>query len=260
MEQEPESQTVCLAIETATSVCSVALLKDDRLLAEASEVSVRRHNERLPGMVEEVLALGGVRSSDIDVVAISIGPGSFTGLRVGLSFAKGFAQGVDARVVPVETLDGLALSMADSLADIREQSTLKLCPMTIARRGESFGRFYRATKDGLEPEGDCFLGDARYLAERLKYRSIIGGEGADALKDELMDCSGEMVVILPGSESSILEDQKRLFYLSQIRASSVAVGRIGQKIWSENRETLKSAGELEPFYLKKFMVHNRKKH
>ena len=93
-----------MAIETASSVCGVALMDGEEVLAFREEVLEREHAEKLPHFCEEVLEKGDTDISELSAVAVSIGPGSFTGLRIGLSFAKGIAFSGDLSLVPVPTL------------------------------------------------------------------------------------------------------------------------------------------------------------
>ena len=93
-----------MAIETASSVCGVALMDGEEVLAFREEVLERQHAEKLPHFCEEVLEESNTDISDLAAIAVSIGPGSFTGLRIGLSFAKGIAFSGDLSLVPVPTL------------------------------------------------------------------------------------------------------------------------------------------------------------
>jgi tRNA threonylcarbamoyladenosine biosynthesis protein TsaB len=97
-----------LALDTCLGACSVALAADGRVLAYAREVMARGHQERLAPMVAGVLAEVGVSPGAITRVAVTVGPGSFTGLRVGIAFAKGFAQALGAETVSVGALEALA--------------------------------------------------------------------------------------------------------------------------------------------------------
>ncbi|MDP8237530.1 MAG: tRNA (adenosine(37)-N6)-threonylcarbamoyltransferase complex dimerization subunit type 1 TsaB [Candidatus Hatepunaea meridiana] len=236
--KKPFQNPILLAIETATSVCSVALLNGEHVLNEVTEVTKRRHNETLPGIVDQVLVGSGVEQRDIDVIAVSIGPGSFTGLRVGLSFAKGLALGVDAVIVPVMTLDGLAHKMK-AVMEKTNKMDYSLYPLTVARRNEVFGHCYEVVEDGVQAVGDVFLGDAEYLKKDVSGNVVIGGEGADALKDQL-DL-----------------DNSNMIYLPQLQASAASIGLIGLNIWLTQRATIPSPYDLEPLYLKEFTVRKQ---
>lgn len=131
-----------LAIETATPAQSVALVEDDRLPAELSyEAQGNRGGVLLP-TVDRVLKKAGVAARDLDAVAVSVGPGSFTGLRVGLATAKGLALGAGARLVGVSTLEALAEGYAPADGTI--------CALLDAYRGEVYMAVFRRNGNMLE--------------------------------------------------------------------------------------------------------------
>jgi len=99
-----------LAIDTCLDACSVAVCADGRTLAAASEPMSRGHQERLAPLAEAVMAAAGLAFKDLARIAVTVGPGSFTGLRVGLAFAKGLALALDIPCVGVGTLEALAAS------------------------------------------------------------------------------------------------------------------------------------------------------
>jgi tRNA threonylcarbamoyladenosine biosynthesis protein TsaB len=101
---------IILALDTCVDACSVALAQDGRALAAISEPMQRGHQERLAPMVAEAFAAAGLKPDALDRIGVTIGPGSFTGLRVGLAFAKGMALALDRPCVGIGTLEALALS------------------------------------------------------------------------------------------------------------------------------------------------------
>ena len=101
---------IVLALDTCLSACSVALLDGGRVIAAASEPMDRGHQERLAPLVEETMSAAGVSFSDLERIGVTVGPGSFTGLRVGLAFAKGLGLALARPVIGVGTLHALALS------------------------------------------------------------------------------------------------------------------------------------------------------
>jgi tRNA threonylcarbamoyladenosine biosynthesis protein TsaB len=103
-----------LGIDTALPACSVALIDGDRTLAAASEPMQRGHQERLAPMVAEVVSRSGAAMADLDRIVVTVGPGSFTGLRVGLAFAKAMALALDRPCVGVGSLAALAATAARS--------------------------------------------------------------------------------------------------------------------------------------------------
>ena len=104
---------IVLALDTCLSACSVALLNDGLLIGSASEPMTRGHQERLAPMVRDVVRAAGLSFGDLGRIGVTVGPGSFTGLRVGLSFAKGMALALDRPCVGVGVLEALAGSVPE---------------------------------------------------------------------------------------------------------------------------------------------------
>lgn len=162
-----------LCIETATRLCSVALGRDGALLAMREVESERgAHAEKVNVFVDEVLQEAGVVLSDIDAVAVGIGPGSYTGLRIGLSAAKGLCYGLDVPIIGVSTLTTLV--HAARQAQALDQRTL--WPMVDARRMEVFTQEYDATGQSIGVVAPLILDDA--WAAGPNTRSVFG-DGAD---------------------------------------------------------------------------------
>jgi tRNA threonylcarbamoyladenosine biosynthesis protein TsaB len=124
-----------LALDTATDACSVAISDDQDLLAEVIAASRQTHAKRLMGMIETALALARVDLKEIDGLAVTRGPGSFTGLRIGISTAKGLAEALGRPLVGVSCLKTLAFQAGEV--------TQLICPMIDARRGELYFAAYR---------------------------------------------------------------------------------------------------------------------
>ncbi len=131
---------IALGIDTATRLASVGVLCDGDVVSERSLPSARLLGATTVPLVGEVLSECGRRASQIDLVAVSAGPGSFTGLRVGLSIAKGIALSTGCAVVAVPTLEALAQVAADLPAAVGRL----ICPVLDARKGEVYTALYRA--------------------------------------------------------------------------------------------------------------------
>ena len=108
-----------LALETATEVCSIALLDDDQPVAVVEERVPRKHAEMLPLFYQELVLKTKLELADLDGIAISIGPGSFTGLRIGLSFAKGLAYGHGLPLIPTPTLLALISGINEKMGRMK---------------------------------------------------------------------------------------------------------------------------------------------
>src|SRR5690554_2851797 len=124
-----------LAIDSSSVVAGVAVLADDQLLYEAYHHHKRNHSEILLPLIEEALLSSGIHLSELDLYAVSGGPGSFTGLRIGISTIKGLAQAVEKPVVSVPTLDALAWNSIGMEGLI--------CPIMDARRDQVYTSLYR---------------------------------------------------------------------------------------------------------------------
>jgi len=259
-----------LAIETATSVCSAALLKDGEVLAEDSVIADRRHNETLPDMVLGLYERTSLKPADTGLVAISIGPGSFTGLRVGLSFAKGWALATGAQIIPVGTLEALAQSLITNYElritnsqRIRQPSAVSnrksviIIPLTVARKGEAFAQKCEMRNGNCEMVGEPFLCDRQALEEKLgslaqtvsesgisnqKSAIIFGGEGADML------WQGNR--FLP---SSLENSNSRIQYIPGLQPAAGTVGTLAWRIYRSGAK-LPAMSDLQPLYLKEFTI------
>lgn len=124
-----------LAFDTATKSCSVALTDHADLLAEISIVNTETHSRHLPSLIRDVCQLARIGLRDIDGYAVTRGPGSFTGLRIGISTAIGLAQASGKPIAGVSTLHALATQAADD--------SRLVCPMIDARRGEVYCAVFR---------------------------------------------------------------------------------------------------------------------
>ena len=126
-----------LALETSATACSVALCEDERLLAQNFEHCGLTHSRTLMPMLEGMLDMAGVPLSEVDVIAVAAGPGSFTGLRIGVSAAKGLAWPGDKPCAGVSTLEAMAWTVA--------HTGLEVCSVMDARRHQVYnGRFVLA--------------------------------------------------------------------------------------------------------------------
>ncbi len=161
-----------LAIDTATSVTRVAVLDGDRLTAQVEEGG-RPHAAALLPAVESVLSDAGLALGEIEGFAVSIGPGSFTGLRIGLATIKAFALGTGRPAAPVPTLAALAWPLRDQAED--------LVACLDAQRGELYAAGYRVAGGGLQSRwSEAVLSPAAVVA-RTPDGATVAGEGLERL-------------------------------------------------------------------------------
>lgn len=157
------SHAVCLAIESATPVASVALMREDRVLIQEEGPSGQHHSENLLPMIDRCLLTSDLSLADVDFFAISIGPGAFTSLRIGLATLKGLAFGRDQLVAPISTLQALALS---AQREGRLEGDRPVVPLLDARRGEVYAAAY-AVDQLNEPQPAERLASSVYSPENL---------------------------------------------------------------------------------------------
>ncbi len=134
-----------LALDTTTRAGSISVVRDDQVLSDLSGDPSRTHGERLPRDLIRALEAASVALEDLDLLAVSAGPGSFTGLRVGIAAMQGLAMALDRRIVPVSALDALAQLGSDSRSTPAEQDHAPIATWVDAQRGEVFSALYDVT-------------------------------------------------------------------------------------------------------------------
>ena len=213
-----------LAIETATLAGSAALLDEDRVIGQSLLDIALTHSERLMAMVDRLLADCGCDMASVDALAVSIGPGSFTGLRVGVATVKGLAMALGLPVAPVPTLDALAgnLPFADA----------PVCPVLDARKGEVYLSLYRWHEGEMRREWDYLALTPRAAAERLEPPVILIGDGVPACLPHLGRLGAGLRVAPP----------------SHAAPSAAVVGRLGLRVLAAGKTV--GAEFLAPLYVR----------
>ena len=206
-----------LAIDTATRSCSVGLLEGGRLLAEESRGDGQTHSRHLMTMIDSVLQGCGLAVSDLSALAVTVGPGSFTGLRIGLATAKGIAAAAGVPMAGVGTLEALCLQ-ADGEASL-------ICALIDARKEEVYGAFFRAGPGGTPtPAGRIFVCTPERALDEIDEPCMFIGDGALLYREQIRSRLGRLAWLAPDPDH-------------RIRAATV--GRIGRRM-------LDSGGGLDP--------------
>jgi tRNA threonylcarbamoyladenosine biosynthesis protein TsaB len=217
-----------LSLETSSPVCSVALhrVADGALIGQSELRLDKSHSTHLTILIEQLLENTRHRLADLAAVAVSDGPGSYTGLRIGGAAAKGLCFALDIPLVAVSTLKALAAQVAAVTA--RAESWL-YCPMLDARRTEVYAALY--THEGQEVLVPApLLLDADTLAEQLAQGSVLFfGHGAAKFR-------------------ALLGEHSHAGFLAGIEPSAVAVGRLA--VAAFHRQEFQDVAYYEPFYLK----------
>lgn len=179
-----------LGIETATWTASVAVMDGEQALAEQTRQAAGSHVVSLIPLLDEVLHAAGMPLSAVDLIAVSIGPGSFTGLRIGLSIAKGLALAARKPLVGVPTLSAMAYAAGP-------RDGKPLCPVLDARKHEVYAALFAWSAQGPMPIWGPAALAPDTLAERLKAPSVVFGEGVDEYRDIFRQRCGEGIELLP---------------------------------------------------------------
>jgi tRNA threonylcarbamoyladenosine biosynthesis protein TsaB len=169
--------SLILQIETATTVCSVALSENESVLAYKEIQQRNVHAEVITVFIDEVLKTASKQYDELNAVAISCGPGSYTGLRIGISVAKGLCFALDIPLIAIETLEAMTDGfVAQNTFD--DKSNILLCPMIDARRMEVFTAIFDVKGNRVRPTSAEII-DAKSFGDLLESNNIIFfGDGA----------------------------------------------------------------------------------
>ena len=215
-----------LGIETATWLGSVALVTESEVIAEYTLNIRRTHSERLMGMIARLLSDTDVALRDLDGIAVSIGPGSFTGLRIGLSTAKGlcFANTLPLTIVP--TLEAMASRVCFARYPV--------CPLLDARKQEVYAGIYDISegppKAVLAP---CTI-SIEHLLARISRPTIFSGDGSTIFRDPIREKLGDHAFFVPSDAA---------------HPDAAAVARLGLSAFRKGEHAELSG--LEPIYLRR---------
>ena len=188
------------------------------------------HGAALPQAVAQLLDHGELRASGLSGIAVGIGPGSFTGLRIGLSYAKGLAFASGAKIIGVASLDALAASALDAP---QARPGLQVCALLDARKGEVYAALYEIVADGLEKISQDVVMPLVRVTSPLRQNAIFAGDYIAKEAAALAEKQGLVVTVL-GPEA--LESRGR--YVAALGAASIAAGRSD------------SVDSLEPLYIR----------
>ncbi len=218
-----------LAIEGSGNVASIAIANDEKILVELTTDSKKTHSQTLLPMIDEAFNKAECEIADMDYIAISKGPGSFTGLRIASATAKGMALAAKKEIVEVGTLEAMAYGVWDLESVI--------CPILDARNKNVFTGFYKIDEEkGLEEiEGQQAITISETIEKLNSFEKVVLlGDGADAYKEELKEKLTTNYSFVP-------------FHLNRQRAAMVAT--LSMKYFEQGRSI--ASKEHAPTYLRK---------
>lgn len=229
-----------LSIETGTDICSVALSNDGELMALRESNEGRDHAKKVALFVDELLKETGVQPADLDAIAVGKGPGSYTGLRIGVSFAKGMCYALNIPLIAVGSLDALVQVAREDydagIVDVEESdwNSASLCPMVDARRMEVYTQIFDTNGTSKSDVSAEIITPETFQDIRSNGKLVIFGNGAQKCCEVLPDA----------------------LYIS-ITPSARGIVSLAEQAFRNNQ--FEDLAYFEPFYLKDFIVIPSKK-
>ena len=220
---------IILHIETSTNVCSVALSENTDCLFFKSNADGMNHAALLSVFIAEALEVLKSQGKSLSAVAVSSGPGSYTGLRIGVSTAKGLCYGLDIPLIAISTLEVLA---AEAINSIENAENALFCPMIDARRMEVYAAFYDSAMN-LKREISADIIDSESYSEILANQPVyFFGNGADKCKTTLTHANARFIENLVPLATNMIPIAVKAF----------------------NEQKFVDTAYFEPFYLKEFQT------
>lgn len=176
-----------LAIETSTEVCSIALFDKGELLAEDTSIESYSHAERLAPMIDSMFKANDINKSDLTAIAVSAGPGSYTGLRIGVSTAKGLCYALDIPLITVHTIESMLVGLPD------EYAAYWKCPMIDARRMEVYCLLADDTGIINSEIEAKIIDESSFEAELKEHKILFYGNGAGKCREVLNSQNAEFL-------------------------------------------------------------------
>ena len=229
----PKFQTpMILCLETATPVCSVALNESCCTIALRESEKQNAHSEKITNFIREVMETGSIGYSQLDAVAVSQGPGSYTGLRIGVSTAKGICYAADLPLMAIDTLEAMAYGMKAKLGNQINENDL-LIPMIDARRMEVYASVFNANLQTIEDTAALIIDENSFADLRKNHHLWLFGDGAPKLKE-------------------LFENQHNITIVDGFKPSAAYMLPLADKALREHHFV--DVAYFEPFYLKDFIA------
>jgi tRNA threonylcarbamoyladenosine biosynthesis protein TsaB len=228
-----------LNIETATPLCSVALAINGQLTAQRETREEKSHAARLTVFIEEILKAEGLQIKDLHAIAIGKGPGSYTGLRIGVSTAKGLCYGAGIPLIAVGTLRIMFNYAKEIIRDssIPLDENILFCPMIDARRMEVFSCLYKVSGEEKEPISAKIIDAVTYTSYLQTSKICFFGSGMDKCREVL--------------------SHPNAFFLDEIYPHAASLAALSEVKFRNNQ--FENLAYFEPFYLKEFVATIPKK-
>ncbi len=224
--------SIILGLETSTKICSVAISDGDKLLALKEEGGEYSHSEKLTMFIQVALKDAGLNLKGVDAIAVSKGPGSYTGLRIGVSVAKGLCYSLEKPLIAVDTLQAMALGISTKI-----KSEL-YCPMIDARRMEVYTALYNVNNILTQSISATIINENSFENELGKHEILFFGDGSIKCKETL------------SKKHNVIFSDKGL-------PSAKWINQIAQSKFKSKE--FEDVAYFEPYYLKDFVATTAKK-
>ena len=223
-----------LLIESSTEVCSVALCKNGQTMALKENQEGLNHSEFLAVYIRDILKENNLAPSGLDAVAVSKGPGSYTGLRIGVSTAKGICYAANKPLIAISTLDAMADHCLNNPAEfgIKIDKNTLLSPMIDARRMEVYTSLYDHKGTTIEPISAKIIETGSYAQLLENNKILFFGNGAAKCKDTIV--------------------HKNALFVEPRKTSARFMAQLAEK--SYNKNDFVDVAYFEPYYLKDFVA------
>jgi len=218
-----------LAIDTATTVCSVALSEKGELISLLETSEKNAHSATLTLLIREVMSSCKFSFSRLDAIAVSAGPGSYTGLRIGVATAKGLCYALNKPLIAIPTLQAMALGIASGEGSL----IWSYCPMIDARRMEVFCAIYDGNGMEILPAAAEIIDENSFSGMLEKKKIVFGGEGSEKCK-------------------SLLKPNVNAVFLENFTTSAKYMLPLAEEKFSHKE--FENLAYFEPFYLKEFVA------
>ena len=240
-----------LCLETSTAVCSVALVENGNVVALRESLDGQNHAEKITLFIDEVMKEAGIAYKDLDAVATSMGPGSYTGLRIGVSTAKGLCYAMEKPLIAIDTLAAMACGFNDAetqrgkvtelMVGVNSQSqsqgqsqqpTAILCPMIDARRMEVYTAFFNEKLERTSETEALVIDENSFMELKQNNHLYLFGDGADKL-------------------AALFQNDENITVVEKFHCSAAYMARLADEAFT-NKQFVDTA-YFEPFYLKNFV-------
>lgn len=215
-----------LCIETSTAVCSVALVDKGDVIAMRESLDGQNHAEKITVFIDEMMKETRMSYKELDAVAVSMGPGSYTGLRIGVSTAKGFCYALEKPLIAVDTLSAMANGF------ISHQPSAIFCPMIDARRMEVYSAFFNEKLERTSETEALVIDENSFMELKQNNHLYLFGDGADKL-------------------ATLFENDENITVVEKFHCSAAYMATLAEKAF-KNKDFV-DAAYFEPFYLKNFV-------